>query len=174
MTNIKKANESEFRIIDILDEDKNMTQRSIAGQAGISLGLTNIIIKRLVKKGFIKIRNMNKKRILYHLTPKAIVDKSYRTYSYFERTMKDIVQIREKIQKEIIRKNKLDSRAVVILGNNEISEIAKWAAQEMKLKPVIIKTFTRKNKTDLGKSLVINCDKNHVKKSNYINVFEIL
>ncbi len=174
MNNTDKTNESEFRIIDILNESNNVTQRSIASKAGISLGLTNIIIKRLIKKGFVKIKNMNKKRILYHLTPKAIIEKSYRTYNYFERTMKDIVQIREKIQREILHKNKLQSRKVVILGNNEISEIAKWATQELKLRPIVIASLEKKNKIDLGKSLVINCNKNHIKKRNYINVFKIL
>ncbi len=174
MNNTAKTNDSEFRIIDILNESNNVTQRSIASKAGISLGLTNIIIKRLIKKGFVKIKNMDKKRILYHLTPKAIIEKSYRTYNYFERTMKDIVQIREKIQREILYKNKLKSRKVVILGNNEISEIAKWATQELKLRPVVIASPEKKNKIDLEKSLVINCNKNHIKKRNYINVFKIL
>jgi len=174
MINNHKSNESEFRIIEILDENNNITQRNIASQAGISLGLTNILIKRLVKKGFIKIKNMNKKRILYHLTPKAILEKTYRTYHYFERSVKDIVNIRKKIQDEIIRKNNIHSRQIIIIGNNEISEIARWAVQELKLKPIIMKDITRKKKIDSGKSLVINCGTEFIKSNNYINVFKIL
>ena len=93
-----KSHESEFKIIEILDENKNITQRSIAIEAGISLGLTNILIKRMVKKGFIKIKNMNRNRILYNLTPKAIMEITHRTYNYFESTVKNIVEIRKKIQ----------------------------------------------------------------------------
>lgn len=174
MNNLIRSNESEFIIIDILNENNKLTQRGIAHKAGISLGLTNIIIKRLVKKGFIKIKNMNKRKILYHLTPKAIIEKSYRAYNYFERTVKDIVKMRDKIQKEIINKNKINSRPVVIVGNNEISEIARWAAQELKLNPIVMNNFDKNENIDLETSLVINCEKDNIKKHNYINVFKIL
>lgn len=174
MNNNNKSNESEFRVIEILDQNYNITQRIIATKAGISLGLTNIIIKRLVKKGFIKIKNMNKKRILYNLTPKAIIEKSHRTYNYFERTVKDVVRIREKIQQEILNKNKYDSAKVVVLGNNEISEIARWAIQELKMKPILIKNPEKNKKINSEKCLIINCNTNNIERNNYINVSQIL
>ncbi len=174
MNNNSKSNESEFRVIEILDQNNNMTQRRIANKAGISLGLTNIIIKRLVKKGFIKIKNMNKRRILYHLTPKAIVEKTYRTYNYFERTVKDVVRIRERIQQEILNRNRDGLGRIVILGDNEIGEIARWAIQELRMKSILIKNLEKKTKIDLNKCLIVNCNTNNIKKSNYINVFKIL
>lgn len=172
MEHIKKLGESEYRVIEILNENNNLTQRHIAQKAGISLGLTNIIIRKLVKKGFIKIKNMDKKKILYHLTPKALIEKSYRTYHYFERTMKDIIKIRDKIQQEILKKVSTDYNKIIILGNNEISEIAIWATQELKLNYRIV--HSNKENLDMNNVLVINCEREFIKKNNYINIFEML
>lgn len=173
MEYLKTLGESEYKVLEILNEDNNLTQRHIAKKAGISLGLTNIIIRRLVKKGFLKIKNMNKKSILYNLTPKALIEKSYRTYHYFEKTVKDVVKIREKIQDEIIKRNNIYVNDIIIIGNNEISEIARWAIQEMKLKYTIIKTLTE-NKADSSRTLVINCERNVIKNGNIINIYKIL
>ncbi|MBU1076185.1 MAG: winged helix-turn-helix transcriptional regulator [Spirochaetes bacterium] len=172
MEHIKKLDDSEYKVIDILNEDNRLTQRHIAKKAGISLGLTNIIIRRLVKKGFVKIKNMDKKRILYHLTPKALIEKSYRTYHYFERTVKDIVKIRDKIQSEIMKKYSSDLNSLVILGDNEISEIAIWAAQELKLKYRIMENGDKQ--INVEGVLVINCERVFINKKNYINVFKML
>lgn len=172
MEHIKKLGESEYKVIEILNENNNLTQRHIAQKAEISLGLTNIIIRKLVKKGFIKIKNMDKKKILYHLTPKALIEKSCRTYHYFERTVKDIIHIRDKIQGEILKKVSSDQKKVIILGDNEISEIAIWATHELKLNYKVIENG--KGNINLKNALVINCEKELINKANYINIFKML
>ena len=98
---------------------------------------------------------MNKKRILYNLTPKALIEKTARTYNYFEKTVKDVIHIRKKIQEAIIdRKN--GSEKIIVLGNNEIGEIAKWAAQELKLKSETIKDPSDFDKASMQK--LVECD----------------
>ena len=174
MEYLKTLGESEYKVLEILNKDNNLTQRHIAKKAGISLGLTNIIIRRLVKKGFLKIKNMNRKSILYNLTPKALIEKSYRTYHYFEKTVKDVVKIREKIQDEIIKRNNICVSDIIIIGNNEISEIARWAIQEMKLKYTIVNTFPGNKSADSSHTLIINCERNVIKNGNIINIYKIL
>ncbi|MDD5067906.1 MAG: winged helix-turn-helix transcriptional regulator [bacterium] len=174
MDYLNSLNDDEYKIIEILNEDNKVTQRHIAEKAGISLGMTNIIIRRLINKGFIKIRNMNKKRILYHLTPKAIIEKTQRTYNYFERTVKDILSIREKIQNAILTKINGNYTEIIIAGRNEMSEIAKWAVQVIDRSKIKVSFRNQLEESDRSDILTVNCETRIVDNENYINVFKII
>lgn len=174
MDYLNPLNDSEYKVIEALNENDRLTQRHIAEKAGISLGMTNLIIKRLIHKGFVKIRNMNKKKILYHLTPKAMIEKTRRTYSYFERTMRDIVAIREKIQNAVTRKMNGNFSEIVIVGRNEISEIAKWAVQDIDRSRFKVSHRSRYESPERTDILIINCDRDFVDSDQYINILKII
>jgi len=166
--------EREYKIIDALSQKKLSTQREISHHTGISLGLTNIIIKRLVKKGFLKIKKINKRRIFYYLTPKALLQRSIRTYNYIEKTVRDVIEIKKKIQSAVTKKINSDYKTIFITGKNEIAEIAKWALLELKLDGINIEIEKKKKVLPDDIVLVINCEKESIKKQNYLNIFELL
>ena len=62
----------EYKILKIIEDDPNLTQRQIAKLVGVSLGKTNYIVRTLIDKGWLKINNFrrsdNKLGYLYHLT----------------------------------------------------------------------------------------------------------
>lgn len=60
--------------------DGQTTQRELASATGISIGLINAVLKRLIRKGYVKVKAFNKKRVHYFLTPKGarqIIKQSY-------------------------------------------------------------------------------------------------
>ncbi|NQS89643.1 winged helix-turn-helix transcriptional regulator, partial [Patescibacteria group bacterium] len=57
--------ERELRIIEEISRDKNLTQRKISHKLGLSLGMTNIILKRLASKGYIKVKELNRRKVQY-------------------------------------------------------------------------------------------------------------
>ncbi|RLD16617.1 MAG: MarR family transcriptional regulator, partial [Caldiserica bacterium] len=57
--------EREYRVLEIVSNDIATSQRKIANKLGLSLGLTNLIIKNLMKKGYIKIVGLNRKKVKY-------------------------------------------------------------------------------------------------------------
>ncbi len=63
-------------LLNTVHENTSLTQRSIAQELGIALGLTNAYLKRCVKKGFIKVRQIPRNRYVYYLTPKGFAEKS--------------------------------------------------------------------------------------------------
>lgn len=174
MDSVDILDEREYKIIDALSQKKLSTQREISHHTGISLGLTNIIIKRLVKKGFLKIKKINKRRIFYYLTPKALLQRSIRTYNYIEKTVKDVIEIKKRIQSAVVQKINSDYKKIFITGKNEIAEIAKWALLELKLDGINIEIEKKKKVLPDDIVLVINCEKESIKKQNYLNIFELL
>ncbi len=91
-----------YRLLKILEADPNMTQRQMAGEMDISLGKFNYCLKKLVKKGFVKIERFtsseNKAAYMYILTPNGIEEKSRITVSFLKRKMQEFEAIKQQIE----------------------------------------------------------------------------
>ena len=90
-----------FRILHLLEDNPEISQREIARKLGISLGGANYCLKALIDIGHIKIHNFNKnpKKIgyLYLLTPKGISEKVHLTSGFLKRKMLEYHALREEI-----------------------------------------------------------------------------
>ncbi len=75
--------ERELRIIEEISRDRNLTQRKISHRLGLSLGMTNLILKRLVNKGYVKVRGLNRRKVQYILTPTGFAEKTKKILSVF-------------------------------------------------------------------------------------------
>ena len=74
----------ELSLLEAVEQDGHVTQRRLASKLGIAVGLTNIYLKRLVRKGFIKCINLQSNRLLYLITPSGVSEKARLTYEYME------------------------------------------------------------------------------------------
>jgi DNA-binding MarR family transcriptional regulator len=69
----------------------DVRQRDLAKIAGLSLGMTNAILKRLALKGLLTIKRVNNRNIHYIVTPTGIEAITRKSYRYFKRTIKNVV-----------------------------------------------------------------------------------
>jgi DNA-binding MarR family transcriptional regulator len=69
-------------MLSAVERDSNVTQRHLARELGIALGLANAYLKRCAKKGFIKIRQVPLNRYAYYVTPRGFAEKSRLTAEY--------------------------------------------------------------------------------------------
>src|SRR5437899_9692839 len=88
--------EREFEILTAIAEESSTTQRVLAARLGVALGLTNLYLKRLVKKGYIKVagfphRPAARKRLRYLLTARGLTEKSRLTYDYMSSSITSTV-----------------------------------------------------------------------------------
>lgn len=113
--------EKEFAVISELSNNKFSNQRTLARKLGISLGLTNLIIKRLLKMGYLKSMQLNAKKVQYILTPKGFAEKAQKSYFYTLRTIKLLKAIKETIREEILNQYALGRNNFIILGDNELA-----------------------------------------------------
>ena len=91
-----------FRILRLLQENPNLTQRELAETLGISLGKANFCIKALLNKGFIKLHNFqasrNKLAYSYLLTPAGVAEKAALTARFLGRKMIEYEQLKAEIE----------------------------------------------------------------------------
>src|SRR5438552_1458528 len=69
-------------MLNAVEENSVLTQRSLARELGIALGLANAYLKRCVTKGLIKVSHAPANRYAYYLTPKGFAEKSRLTAQY--------------------------------------------------------------------------------------------
>jgi DNA-binding Lrp family transcriptional regulator len=86
-------------ILKIVADNPQISQRRIAESTGISLGQVNFLIKKLVKKGLIKIEGQTPKSIKYNLTPKGMVEKASLTLEYIRISYKAVISLTDTIRK---------------------------------------------------------------------------
>jgi len=128
----------EFAVIQQISNNKKPTQRDIAKKVGISLGLTNLIIKRLIKKGYIKIKEVPPRTIQYMLTPKGFSEKVHKSYEFTLITVNSIKTIKENIQDIIKEKHKLGVNNFTIFGDGELATLTEIAFRDLELKDICV------------------------------------
>ncbi len=115
--------ERQLRILEVLEEDPEMTQARLAAQLGVAVGSVNWYIKRLIKKGYIKATRMKRNRLKYFVTPEGLALKARLTKEYMEASLRVYRELREAAQDALDRIRDEGYTAVRVDGQGEAMEI---------------------------------------------------
>ena len=90
-----------FRILRLLEQNPEMSQRALAREVGISVGGTHYVMTALVEKGFVKLGNFSassdKRRYAYILTAKGLAEKAAITRRFLARKLEEYEMLRDEI-----------------------------------------------------------------------------
>ena len=96
------SEERQLKVMRLLENNPEMTQRELANTLGISLGSANFCLKALVDKGWIKIdnfkKNPNKFSYLYLLTPRGLAEKTKLTTQFLKRKLIEYDELKTEIE----------------------------------------------------------------------------
>jgi len=120
-------------LLESVERDGSQSQRHLALELGIALGLVNAYLKRCIKKGLVKVGEAPARRYAYYLTPQGFAEKSRLTvdylsssFSFFRRARSDCSEL----MAEIVARG---SSGVVLAGVSDLAEIAMICALESKV-----------------------------------------
>jgi len=133
---VKADQQRDLQLLSEIEASETVTQRGLAKRLGIALGLTNLYIKRLVKKGHIKVINIQKNRIRYLITPKGIAEKSRLTYEYMQYSLQLYRQACAVIRARFRALAEQGRKRLVFYGVGEAAELAYLCAREIDLELV--------------------------------------
>jgi DNA-binding MarR family transcriptional regulator len=91
-------NEREFELINIIGKRLGSNQRDLSQQLNLSLGQTNMLIRRLVSKGFIRISQLDKRKVQYILTPKGMSENMRKAVKYTLNTINSLGLIKNNLK----------------------------------------------------------------------------
>jgi DNA-binding MarR family transcriptional regulator len=128
----------ELRLLEAIEGDHQLTQRNLSIKLGVALGLTNLYLKRLVRKGYVKCVSVRPNRVRYLLTPKGLAKKARLTYEFMEHSLRMYRKTRNHLR-AVLEAGILDGcRTVAIYGTGEPAELAYLSLKELGLEPVAI------------------------------------
>ena len=134
MNNIDSS-EYEINVLEsISNSKKDIRQRDLSRWLGISLGMTNVILKRLVKKGLLKIHKINNRNIKYLVSPKGLEVIAKRSYWYFKRTIKNVVNYKELITELVFKIKKSSFQGISLMGESDIDFLVEYICSKNELK----------------------------------------
>ena len=116
-----------------LDRNGGATQRGLASKLGVALGLTNLYLKRLARKGYIKITTIPRNRIRYLLTPQGFAEKSRLTYQYLQYSLSYYRDMRGRLKDMLSSLEGIHGQRVAICGTGELAELTYLALREMNI-----------------------------------------
>src|SRR5882762_3995158 len=125
----------DLKLLEAVEEDSRVTQRGLATKLGIALGLTNIYLKRLVRKGYIKCVNVQSNRISYLITPRGIAEKARLTYEFMDYSLHLYGEVRQHLR-VVLQECAAAHKRVAIYGRGEAAELAYLSLKECGLEPV--------------------------------------
>ncbi|MCX7787649.1 MAG: winged helix-turn-helix transcriptional regulator [Spirochaetes bacterium] len=115
--------EKELEILEHLHQDTSLHQRDLSRIVGLSLGMTNAILKRLAMKGFLMVKKVNNRNIKYIVSPAGVEEISKRSYHYFKRTIKNIVYYKENLEHTLRRLKEQGVMRILLEGESDVDFI---------------------------------------------------
>jgi DNA-binding MarR family transcriptional regulator len=128
----------ELSLLEAVEQNGHVTQRGLSAKLGMALGLTNIYVKRLVRKGYIKCVNVQANRMRYLITPTGIAEKTRLTYEFMEYSLELFRQSRNHLRAMLQPCAANPSLRIAIFGTGEAAELAYLCLKEMGVDPVAV------------------------------------
>ena len=111
-------------VLDAIERNSAITQRTVASELNIALGLANSYLKRCVRKGLIKVSTVPARRYAYYLTPHGFAEKSRLTARYLSDSFSFFRQARSQCSEVFATAAARGQKRLVLIGEGELAEIA--------------------------------------------------
>jgi DNA-binding MarR family transcriptional regulator len=151
-----KAEEARIMLglLDSVERNGGQSQRRLASELGIALGLVNAYLKRCMKKGLVKASQAPARRYVYYLTPQGFAEKSRLTVEYLSYSFGFFRQAKADCSALFEAARARGQTCVVLAGKSDLAEIASLCAQESGVAIVAVVDPRASEKRFLGLPLV--------------------
>lgn len=120
----------ELALLENIERDPDITQASLALQLGVAVGTVNWHLKRLITKGYVKIKRAERKKLRYIITPEGIALRARLTVDYVEQQLLLYRHVRQRVQEHLDEVHKAGYDSVRLVGEGDIADICKLSCLE--------------------------------------------
>lgn len=130
---VNKESQLTLELLHAIEQQENISQRHLAQQMGVALGLANSYLKRCVKKGWIKVSTAPANRYLYYLTPNGFAEKARLTADFFSTSFALFRQSGDEYTALLNQLAEKQNARLLLVGLSDLTEIALMRALQSKL-----------------------------------------
>lgn len=128
------AENYDLQILSHIEQNPDTTQADLATQLGVAVGSVNWYVKRLINKGYVKVTQMERRRLRYLLTPKGIAEKSRLTKEFMQASLQWYRLTREDSKKYLQQVKEAGFDTVCIQADGDLAEIIYLTCLEGQIK----------------------------------------
>lgn len=123
-------NAREMALLENIERDPDISQVSLAGHLGVAVGTVNWHLKRLIAKGYVKIKRAERKKLRYIITPEGIALRTRLTMDYIEQQFLLYRNTRKRVIEHLDAIQQAGYSYVRLIGEGEVAEICKLSCLE--------------------------------------------
>jgi DNA-binding MarR family transcriptional regulator len=124
--NLFKPSDSmrDLQFLEEIEQNPKVSQRELSNKFGIALGVTNACIKRMARRGLIRLKGFPPRRIAYYLTPKGFSEKSKLMLHFLSYNIQHYAEMKKLISKKLLEMQQTGIKRVAFFGVSDEMEIA--------------------------------------------------
>lgn len=120
----------DLNLLEHIESDPDITQASLATSLGVAVGTVNWHIKRLIAKGYVKVKRAERRKLRYIITPEGIALRARLTVDYIENQFLLYRKTREHVKEYMAQVRESGYRSVCILGEGDVADICRLTCME--------------------------------------------
>lgn len=120
------TSDKEAIILELIYYNDSLKQRELADKAGISLGMANAILKRLMEKGWLVTKRINSRNISYAVSPVGIEEIFKHNFRAFKRTINDVRAYKTEIERLVSEAARAGYKTIALVGNSDLDFIVEY------------------------------------------------
>jgi DNA-binding MarR family transcriptional regulator len=128
--NIPTESARELALLERIESNPDVTQASLATQLGVAVGTVNWHLKRLIDKGYIKIKRAERKKLRYIITPEGIALRTLLTVDYIEQQFLLYRNTRQRVREHLEQVKSAGYEKIAIRGEGDVADICRLSCLE--------------------------------------------
>ncbi len=117
-------------LLEEIERDPDITQANMATRLGVAVGTVNWHLKRLIAKGYVKVKRAERKKLRYIITPEGLALRARLTIAYVENSMQLYRRTREQARKALAAARRQGYGSVAVAGDGDIADVCRLTCME--------------------------------------------
>jgi DNA-binding MarR family transcriptional regulator len=117
-------------ILEEIVKDPDTTQATLASQLGVAIGTVNWHLKRLIAKGYVKARRMERRKLRYIVTPEGIAMRAHLTLDYIQNSFRLYRLVRQRMLEQLVEVQQAGYRCVRLVGDGDVADVCRLTCLE--------------------------------------------
>jgi DNA-binding MarR family transcriptional regulator len=120
----------ELTLLEKIENDPNVNQSTLATQLGVAVGTVNWHLKRLIAKGYVKVKRAERKKLRYIITPDGIALRARLAVDYVERSFSLYRKTRQRVREYLSEIKGAGYNRIRIVGKGDVADICRLTCLE--------------------------------------------
>ena len=120
----------ELTLLENIENDPDVNQSTLATQLGVAVGTVNWHLKRLIAKGYVKVKRAERKKLRYIITPEGIALRARLAVNYVERSFSIYRRTRQRVKEHLTKVQQAGFNRVRIVGKGDVVDVCKLTCIE--------------------------------------------